>query len=612
MGAFLRRREIRWVVFAALFALALAVRGWAALEWEANFNSDEAIFGLMAMKIAEGEHVPTMYGTRYIGSVESYLAGLNFRLFGAGVVPLRAASLSLMALFFFAHAWYVNRVWGSSAALVSLAFVALPGFRILSWTFQPIGGYAAMLAFGTLILILSRRLRLDSRGRPAGLFALGALAGLGLWSNQMIVAYLAAVAFPAFLYSPEWEDFRARLGRFVRTRVGLPPSEVGPALVLCAGAIGVAAFFSGGCEPVGQFARLGQLAKITLAAEAAGLILGLFLISSRRRELLSGAAFVAGGFLVGYSPLWLAWTTGRETPVLALQASCPTGIISRSELLAYEILPEMAGTRPLGSLGDKAGPALAASVAILLLSLSVFVWFIWHYRRQLWSVISWNPPSDAAEGESIVLGLLLLVPLVLSLLSGNTVDIHSIRHLIVSWQAMTVVIGIGIARLPAIPRVAKAVAVVIWAGYVGLSNIAFARTQWPVGFTRFDREAVEQLETHLEGAGVSAGFADYWGAFALDFLTQERITLAPYNGLDRIPAYSELARSAEKVAFIFPLDRRPTDGLSVDALEEYLALENPAASEGPAAGWIRQAVGNYRLQSRTAIAYWDVWILWEE
>ena len=34
----------------------------------------------------------------------------------------------------------------------------------------------------------------------------------------------------------------------------------------------------------------------------------------------------------------------------------------------------------------------------------------------------------------------------------------------------------------------------------------------------------------------------------LDFLTQERIVLAPYNGLNRIPAYAEQARSADRVA----------------------------------------------------------------
>ena len=609
MATFGQRREVKWVAFAALFALALAVRGWAALEWEANFDSDEAIFGLMAMDIAEGEYVPTVYGTQHLGSIESHIAAVNFKLFGVGVLPLRTASLLLMALFFAAHAWYVCEAWGSWAALVSLAFVAVPGFHILSWTYQPIGAYAALLAFGTLILILSRRLRLESRARPAGLLSLGLLAGLGLWSNQMIVVYFVAAAVPGFLYSPEWGRLRERLARLIRTRVGLRPAEVGPTLVLGLGTIGVAAFFSDACNPVWQFERLAQLGKLVLAAVGGGLALGLFLVIARRREVLFGTAIVAGGFLVGYAPLWMAWVTGREAPNVALLASCPTGMISRSRLLADHILPEMVGTRSLSSLGEAGILPLAASGAILFLSLSTVTRFIWSYRRQLWSLISWNPPTDADGSESIVLGLLLFLPLALSLLSSNTVDVHSIRHLIVTWQAMTIVIGICIGRLSAIPRLVRVVVVVVWAGYLGLSNIAFAKAQWPVKFTRFDREATRQLEAYLETAGVSTAFADYWGAFALDFLTQERIILAPYNGLDRIPAYSEQARFAERVAFIFPLDRRPLDGLSLERMEEHLALENPVSGEGPAAETILESLGDYRLESRSPVAYWDVWIL---
>ena len=51
-----RCREVTWAALSSCSALALAIRGRAALQWEADFDSDEAIFGLMALDIADGEY----------------------------------------------------------------------------------------------------------------------------------------------------------------------------------------------------------------------------------------------------------------------------------------------------------------------------------------------------------------------------------------------------------------------------------------------------------------------------------------------------------------------------------------------------------------------------
>ena len=609
MTSISRRREVMWAAFVVLFALGLAIRGWAALQWEANFDSDEAIFGLMALDIAKGEYVPTVYGTRHLGSIESYIAAFNFAILGPDVLPFRAASLLLMLLFFLAQAWYVRRSWGTWAALIGLGFAAVPGFHILSWTHQPIGAYAALLLLGTLILILARRIGSESRGSAIAILAMGLVIGLGLWSNQMILTYVIAAAFPLFSNSTEWGRLRRRLAHFIRTRVGLRPSEVAPTLVLGLGAVGVAAFFSSACEPVWQFERLAQLAKLVLAGVGGGVALGMFWVSIRKRELLTRAVLVTAGFAVGYSPLWSAWVTGRQRQLSVIRPSCPTGIITRAQLLIEQILPELFGIRSFEQMREMGAPALLASGAVLFLSFLPIAWFIWHFRQPLWALISWNPAAGPDANESIVLGVLLLLPLALSLLGSNTIDVHSIRHLILTWQAMTIVIGICATRIPAIPTTVKAVVLAAWVGYVGVSTIGYAKTQWPTKFTRFDREATAQLEAKLASAGVSAGFADYWGAYALDFLTQERIVLAPYNGLDRIPAYTEQVKLAERVAFVFPVNRRPKGGLAMERLQEHLALEDPISGEGPAHGWLRESLDQYSVESRESVAYWDVWIL---
>lgn len=44
------------------------MQAWAALQWRANFDSDEAIFGLMARHKLQGRPPTYMYGGRYLES----------------------------------------------------------------------------------------------------------------------------------------------------------------------------------------------------------------------------------------------------------------------------------------------------------------------------------------------------------------------------------------------------------------------------------------------------------------------------------------------------------------------------------------------------------------
>ena len=107
---------------------------------------------------------------------------------------------------------------------------------------------------------------------------MGLVIGLGLWSNQMILTYVIAAAFPAVCRnSTEWGRLRRRLAHLIRTRVGLRPSEVAPTLVLALGGVGVAGLSSSGaCEPVWQFERLAQLAKLLLVVVGGGIAVGMF------------------------------------------------------------------------------------------------------------------------------------------------------------------------------------------------------------------------------------------------------------------------------------------------------------------------------------------------
>jgi hypothetical protein len=57
-----------------LVFLAIATRLWAAARWSANFDSDEAIIGLMARHILRGQVPIYYYGQNYLGSLDALLA----------------------------------------------------------------------------------------------------------------------------------------------------------------------------------------------------------------------------------------------------------------------------------------------------------------------------------------------------------------------------------------------------------------------------------------------------------------------------------------------------------------------------------------------------------
>ena len=89
------RRERRLV--ASIAILLLLFRSAPFLVWEqVLFESDEAVFGLMAQHIAQGRAFPLfMYGQTYLLAVESWLAAPVFLVFGSSVLALRVPTFAV-------------------------------------------------------------------------------------------------------------------------------------------------------------------------------------------------------------------------------------------------------------------------------------------------------------------------------------------------------------------------------------------------------------------------------------------------------------------------------------------------------------------------------------
>lgn len=90
-----RLRRERTVVIAVAVALVL-LRSAAFVFFEANFDSDQALQGLMAMHISEGRTFPLFtYGQNYNLAVEAWMAAPLFWLAGPSVTLLKLPLLAL-------------------------------------------------------------------------------------------------------------------------------------------------------------------------------------------------------------------------------------------------------------------------------------------------------------------------------------------------------------------------------------------------------------------------------------------------------------------------------------------------------------------------------------
>jgi hypothetical protein len=194
-GNGLYRVALAVLAFAAVYRLALLLRGWPGLD------SDEAIVGLMARHILlRDEHPIFFYGQYYLGPLQAYAAALMFAIFGSSQLTLRLVVLPLTIGFFAAMYALGRAAYGRAVGLLVLAWLAFgPPYATLR-ELVAVGGHQEMLLFAALLLLgIWDRLRQPAplpqtqRERyraPATYGAIGVLAGLGLWADLLILPVL--------------------------------------------------------------------------------------------------------------------------------------------------------------------------------------------------------------------------------------------------------------------------------------------------------------------------------------------------------------------------------------------------------------------------------------
>lgn len=186
------------------FIAAIALRLYLIPLTRMPFDSDEAIFLLMARHILHGERPLFFYGEAYGGSADSYFTALFYQFFGDTISVARLVqSLEYLIGMLFTYLLARRLLPGSRlGSLAVLWLMALPPLLMTTWT-TPAVLYAVVICLGSIISYLGYRLLWEDADSRWRWLLFGAACGLAFWTFGILVVYMMPV-FLLFLWKFQW------------------------------------------------------------------------------------------------------------------------------------------------------------------------------------------------------------------------------------------------------------------------------------------------------------------------------------------------------------------------------------------------------------------------
>jgi hypothetical protein len=179
-------------------------------------DHDEAVIGVMARLITNGEHIPIfMVGQRYGFSLfEAGMTALSTSFLGPTPLAIKTAMLSLWcigAIFFIMslREFFGARIAATVAPLIAVA----PGWAV--WSMKARGGYITAFVCSSIALWLVARLRQNQRVSAGMFILLGACTALTYLAHRFF--FLALLPFFLLLKGARRTHSWAALGAFLAT-----------------------------------------------------------------------------------------------------------------------------------------------------------------------------------------------------------------------------------------------------------------------------------------------------------------------------------------------------------------------------------------------------------
>jgi hypothetical protein len=200
MTIFQTRRHL--IAVGLILLVAALLRLWLIQSGGVSFDSDEAVVGLMARHINQGQPIPTFfYGQAYMGSLDALLVAGGFQVLGESVQTIRMTQMVLYLLALvtaYPLTYAVTR--RHRIAAVTLLLLAIPTANGALYTTLTLGGYNEIVLLGNLILLLGWQVTVMGRREAWRWGLLGLAAGVGWWSNGAIITACLAVGLIGLRY----------------------------------------------------------------------------------------------------------------------------------------------------------------------------------------------------------------------------------------------------------------------------------------------------------------------------------------------------------------------------------------------------------------------------
>ncbi|HEY3992502.1 MAG TPA: hypothetical protein VGM01_06425 [Ktedonobacteraceae bacterium] len=227
------KRWYSWLLSPLWLCLLVAViiRIWLIMRTHGTLDGDEALLGIQAEHILQGERPIYFYGIPYFGSLEAYAVAMLFALFGPSVAALRAETTTF-SLVLVSLTWWLSSLLAKAARLplyarrwfsiIAALVAALPPLYDGIVELRTGGGWIESFVLMLLLLISVYRLisrwheGASSRELALRWAAVGLIIGFGLWIYPLVAVAIAAAALWVII------DRCAEISKRVRTLEPLP------------------------------------------------------------------------------------------------------------------------------------------------------------------------------------------------------------------------------------------------------------------------------------------------------------------------------------------------------------------------------------------------------
>ncbi len=240
------RRRFRWLLSPLWLCLllALVIRVVLIVRTHGTLDGDEALLGIQAQHILQGERPIYFYGIPYFGSLEAYVVAILFALFGPSVTALRAETTAF-SLLLVCVTWWLASLLAKAArlspsarkcfTLVAALIAALPPLYDGIVELRTGGGWIESFVLMLLLLIAVQRLttrwheKASYRELALRWAGVGFLVGFGMWIYPLVSVAIMAAALWIII------DRFAEIVALVRTAVPLPAALLRSLKVLLPG-----------------------------------------------------------------------------------------------------------------------------------------------------------------------------------------------------------------------------------------------------------------------------------------------------------------------------------------------------------------------------------------